>query len=216
MIKRANKACRFFPCHKGLEDCTFCYCPFYPCLNRKRGNYIYSAKLKKNIWSCQDCNWIHRKKTIDEIFSLIRKSNFIKTPCTAPCSTYPDNSKTGIIILGHGSKLHKANKLLYEVARVIKKKNNFNIVEPSYLQFHHPDLPGSIRRVIEKGCKKIIIVPFFLFKGNHVKRDMPMAIKKEMNKYPGTRFVFTKSLGEDKGISDIVLRNINEAIKECG
>lgn len=213
MIKRANKACGFFPCHRGLQDCTFCYCPFYPCLNRKRGNYIYSSKLKKNIWSCQDCNWIHKKKIVDGIFALI-KGNCHSEQMNP--QSFPEQAvKTGIIILGHGSKLHKANKLLSEVARIIKKKNNFNIIEPSYLQFHQPDFPGSIKKVVQKGCKKIIIVPFFLFEGNHVKRDIPHVVKKAIDKYPDVRFVFTKSLGEDATISDIVFRSINEVINKC-
>lgn len=26
-----NRECKYFPCHKGLEDfnCLFCYCPLY-------------------------------------------------------------------------------------------------------------------------------------------------------------------------------------------
>ena len=70
MVKRLNKACKYFPCHKGLEDCTFCYCPFYPCLDKKRGKYVYSGN--KAVWSCEDCNWIHKKKVVDGIFDLIR------------------------------------------------------------------------------------------------------------------------------------------------
>ena len=74
MLKRNNKACSYFPCHKGLEDCAFCYCPFYPCKDKSLGRYIRSIKLKKNIWSCQDCNWIHKKKTADRIYKLIRRN----------------------------------------------------------------------------------------------------------------------------------------------
>ena len=73
MPKRLNKACKYFPCHKGLEDCTFCYCPFYPCLDKKRGKHVYSKK-NKAIWSCENCNWIHKKKVVDKIFDLIRKN----------------------------------------------------------------------------------------------------------------------------------------------
>lgn len=74
MLKRINKACSYFPCHNGLEDCTFCYCPFYPCEDKSLGRYIQSIKLKKNIWSCQDCSWIHKKKTADRIYKLIRRN----------------------------------------------------------------------------------------------------------------------------------------------
>lgn len=209
MIKRANKACGFFPCHKGLEDCTFCYCPFYPCLNDSRGSFVYSAKSEKGIWSCQDCNWIHKRKVVDGFFSLIRRNR--PQPQSGP-GRLSGGVKTGIIILGHGSKLHKANKLIPEIIKIIKRRTGYSIIEPSSLQFHHPDLSGSIKKVIQKGCKKIIIVPFFLFEGNHVKRDIPQAVKKAIDKYPGVRFVFTKSLGEDATISDIVFRNINEAM----
>lgn len=212
MVERKNKACKFFPCHKGLEDCTFCYCPYYPCLNNGRGSFVYSAKTGKGIWSCQYCNWIHKKKTVDEIFGLIRKSNLIRSLFIAHSSSFVDNSKTGIIILGHGSRLHKANKLMPEIVKIIKRRTGYNIIEPSSLQFHHPDLTQSIKKIVKKGCKKIIIVPFFLFKGNHVKRDIPKAIRKEMRKYPDVTFVFTKSLGEDARISDIVFQRINEAM----
>lgn len=71
VLLRVNKACGYFPCHQGLEDCAFCYCPFYPCEDTGLGSYIQSAKLKRNIWSCRDCAWIHKKKTADRIYKLI-------------------------------------------------------------------------------------------------------------------------------------------------
>lgn len=214
MVKRNNIGCKFFPCHKGLEDCTFCYCPFYPCLNNNRGNYVYSKRLKRDVWSCQDCSWIHKKEIVDEIFALIRKE-YRRAPQSKHKGLVSRDDKIGIIILGHGSKLHKANGLISKVARIIKKEIAGNIVEPSYLQFHQPNLSESIKKVVEKGCKKIIIVPFFLFSGNHVKRDIPQAIKKEMDRYPDCTFVFTESMGEDGRIVDIVLQKINEAIDRC-
>lgn len=73
--KRVNKACRYFPCHKGLEDCTFCYCPFYPCLDENLGRFI-SVKAGERIWSCLDCNWIHKKRVVDDLFCIIRNSNY--------------------------------------------------------------------------------------------------------------------------------------------
>ena len=71
-IEKMNKACAYYPCHKILEDCTFCYCPFYPCLDKSLGKYVYSEKSKNGVWSCQECNWIHRKKVVEEILGLVR------------------------------------------------------------------------------------------------------------------------------------------------
>jgi precorrin-3B C17-methyltransferase len=65
-IEKRNTSCKYFPCHKNLEDCTFCYCPFYACQNTKRGKFI--EKDGKTIWDCSNCEWIHKKKTVDKLF----------------------------------------------------------------------------------------------------------------------------------------------------
>lgn len=80
-IERINMACASYPCHKGLEDCTFCYCPFYPCeLAEYGGKYltVYKGTTKKKIWDCSDCNWVHKKNFVDAAFNVIRENTKIK------------------------------------------------------------------------------------------------------------------------------------------
>ncbi|MEK6714523.1 MAG: CbiX/SirB N-terminal domain-containing protein [Candidatus Omnitrophota bacterium] len=205
-IFRINKACKYFPCHVKLEDCTFCYCPFYPCLNRSRGNFI-QARDKREIWSCQNCNWIHQKSVVDEIFQLIRDK--YKPQAAKPVKIY---EKTGVIILSHGSKLKSANSTMRKIVSAAKKELGLKDVYSAYLQFHQPDLAKVVRYIAVKKCKKIIIVPFFLFKGNHVSFDLPKAIKNEMDKYPRIKFIYAQNLGPDTRICDIVIDRIREAI----
>jgi precorrin-3B C17-methyltransferase len=69
---RLNKACSFYPCHENLEDCTFCYCPFYACGNLKRGRYIKDANGKE-VWDCSKCEWIHKKAVVNRIFAEAKK-----------------------------------------------------------------------------------------------------------------------------------------------
>lgn len=71
MVQRINEACKFFPCHKDMEDCTFCYCPFYPCKKETLGAYVKIGN--KRIWDCSNCAWIHQKDVVDRIFELIRQ-----------------------------------------------------------------------------------------------------------------------------------------------
>jgi transcription initiation factor TFIID TATA-box-binding protein len=62
-----GKSCSFFPCHKGIDensfDCRFCYCPFYPCLDRQLGRLTPDG-----YWDCSDCMLPH----IPEIADYIR------------------------------------------------------------------------------------------------------------------------------------------------
>lgn len=72
-ISRANKACSYFPCHEGLEDCTFCYCPFYPCEIEERGGYWLKTKKGKIVWSCEKCIYPHIKENVDRVYNKLKE-----------------------------------------------------------------------------------------------------------------------------------------------
>lgn len=57
----SNKDCDYHPCHFEGQDCTFCYCPFYPCHDEDLGRLIIS-KRGKDVWDCTPCLFIHRQK----------------------------------------------------------------------------------------------------------------------------------------------------------
>jgi sirohydrochlorin cobaltochelatase len=128
----------------------------------------------------------------------------------------------GIIILAHGSKLRDeksrlvvegVQSTLHKIAEEIKKRNNWSLVEQAYFQFIKPNLSESIENLANKGCTKIVVLPFFLFSGNHVTRDIPRILKEEEKKYKDIEFVLTKSLGEDSRIIDIVIDSIKEKVE---
>lgn len=121
--------------------------------------------------------------------------------------------KRGIIVLSHGSKLKKANASLDRTVKAIRQKTGLDTIVPAYLQSFRPDLTESIKNLIARGCHTLIIIPFFLFNGNHVTRDIPRLLEKEKTKYPKTEFIYTKNLGEDIRIADIVADIIEEALK---
>lgn len=76
-------SCQYYPCHFNGQDCTFCYCPYYPCLDeRTKGKFI--LKKESKIWDCSNCEIIHfpkisskltyeimNEKNIDEIWKKI-------------------------------------------------------------------------------------------------------------------------------------------------
>lgn len=58
--------CKYFPCHKGIDesefDCSFCFCPFYECNDKKLGK-----RLKNGKWDCSNCTVIHKKEVVEMI-----------------------------------------------------------------------------------------------------------------------------------------------------
>ena len=55
-----NHECPYFPCHHPDQDCTFCYCPLYPCEDTVLGEFVTSGRTGGKVWSCQKCMWMHR------------------------------------------------------------------------------------------------------------------------------------------------------------
>ena|SRR3989338_7252050 len=229
-LPRVNNACSYFPCHENLEDCTFCYCPFYPCQEEDLGGYVYSSRFKKKVWSCKGCNWIHQRKTVNRIYRLIREhgSKLRKDiPAAKPerqCFGVQDSQshkvknkilpdkQTGVVVLGHGSRIKNANALIPEIINGLKRTLGLSKIYPAYLQLAKPDLGQSLEKLAKAGCRRIIVIPFFLFVGNHVSRDIPEIIEQEKKKYPDIRFIYTDNLGEDRRIADIVADKIKKSL----
>ena len=58
-----NRACEYFPCHKGVAEedfnCLFCYCPLYALGDRCGGNFRY---LDSGVKDCTNCSFPHKKE----------------------------------------------------------------------------------------------------------------------------------------------------------
>ena len=67
-----NRECKYFPCHKGLDDfnCLFCYCPLYlkeTCL----GNPSYIERDGVKIKDCSNCTFPHRPENYDKMMEAL-------------------------------------------------------------------------------------------------------------------------------------------------
>ena len=52
----ANRDCKYFPCHEGVDEnefnCLFCYCPLYALGPDCGGNFTYTESGRKNCRKC--------------------------------------------------------------------------------------------------------------------------------------------------------------------
>ncbi|MCL2333186.1 MAG: cobyric acid synthase [Candidatus Methanoplasma sp.] len=68
----SNELCPYHPCHFTGQDCTFCFCPFYPCRDADLGQNIIS-KRGSEIWDCSPCLFIHRPAVAKFVMSEIKR-----------------------------------------------------------------------------------------------------------------------------------------------
>lgn len=66
-----NRACEFFPCHKGADpesfNCLFCYCPLYPLGETCGGNPSWVDTETGRIKDCSGCLYPHKKENYGRI-----------------------------------------------------------------------------------------------------------------------------------------------------
>ncbi len=67
-----NLECPYYPSHFAGQDCTFCFCPFYPCEDTQLSKFIVS-KRGRDVWDCSDCLFIHRNEVTKFVMDSIRE-----------------------------------------------------------------------------------------------------------------------------------------------
>lgn len=72
-----NKACEYYPCHKGVTgfNCLFCYCPMYT-LENCPGNPDYMEKDGKRIKVCTNCTFPHQAQNYDAVMKVLKNQLF--------------------------------------------------------------------------------------------------------------------------------------------
>lgn len=71
----SNLACDFHPCHFKGQNCSFCYCPFYPCNDVDFGKDLIAKKTGNLVWDCSSCFFIHRNDVVEFCMGRIREYN---------------------------------------------------------------------------------------------------------------------------------------------
>ncbi|MBI3754720.1 MAG: precorrin-8X methylmutase [Deltaproteobacteria bacterium] len=115
---------------------------------------------------------------------------------------------TAVLILGHGSPVAKANDTLREIARGVKAKGCFAIVQPAFLQFERPNFAEAVDILAEQGVQKIIVHPYFLYMGSHVTKDLPFEIETAKKKYPNLDVILAPHLGYHEKLVDVAVERI--------
>lgn len=123
--------------------------------------------------------------------------------------------KRGLFVLAHGSRAKEADEILEKVVDMIKEETleEFPVIGFGSMEFSKPSFEEGIDELVKQDVKEIVIVPMFLFKGNHIQKDIPEDLEKIQNKYPEIKFVMGKHIGADKRIAEIVKERGKEALE---
>lgn len=126
---------------------------------------------------------------------------------------------TGFVVFAHGSRIEAANEAVRSVSTGMAEAVGATgdladaIVEPAFLELGTPDLPGAVKRLIERGADRIVVIPYFLTLGRHVELDLPGIVKDISRGHGEIDIEITAPLDGHPALLQILLERARGALK---
>ncbi len=120
--------------------------------------------------------------------------------------------KTALLLIAHGSRQPEANADLHHVAGELRRRG-WEIVVASYLELADPDIVGGGRACVAAGAERVLLLPYFLSAGTHVRRDLTAARDALAAEFPAVSFLLAEPLGRHPLMIDVVAARAEEALQ---
>ena len=98
---------------------------------------------------------------------------------------------------------------------IIKQKTGYQVVEAGYMNFCSPTIEDCIKKMIDNGAKKIVVVPKFLDRNGHSLRDLPTIISKMKVEHHDVEIVYTTpELDREiqEKVAELIIKRLEKAV----
>jgi sirohydrochlorin ferrochelatase len=119
-------------------------------------------------------------------------------------------ARTAILLVAHGSRQQSANDDLHELAARLSEQGTYAIVEPCFLELAEPELKAGGDRCVHLGATRVLMIPYFLSDGVHLRRDLTAARDELSRRHPNVEFCLGSPLGPHPLLDDLVAERIRE------
>ncbi|OWK35851.1 sirohydrochlorin chelatase [Fimbriiglobus ruber] len=123
------------------------------------------------------------------------------------------NAKKGLLLMAHGSRRPEANADLTFVAEQMAARGRYDVVQVSYLELAEPSIPDGGALCVARGATDVVMLPYFLSAGVHVRDDMAAARDELAGRFPQVMFRLAEPLGRHPLLLDVVEQRAIEVEK---
>lgn len=116
-----------------------------------------------------------------------------------------------VLLIAHGSREASANDDLKELARRLAAGDRRAIVEFCFLELAEPDIATGGAICVDRGADRVLMIPYFLSSGIHLRRDLTKARDDLAARFPTVSFRLARALGPHPLLDEIVLERVREA-----
>jgi sirohydrochlorin ferrochelatase len=119
--------------------------------------------------------------------------------------------RTALLLIAHGSRHEEANADLHYVLAEMRRLGRYAIVEASFLELAEPGIEAGAARCVALGAERVVLLPYFLSAGIHVRRDLSEVCRSLATSYPDVDFRLAEPLGRHPLLLEVVAERAREA-----
>ena len=119
-----------------------------------------------------------------------------------------------VVLIGHGSSDKNARDAFVHSVDAIRPR--YRRVHFCFLELDQPTIEEGIGQAVADNPKVILMMPYFLHRGAHVKKDVVKDVNAALGKYGFANAFMAKHLGVDEKLVDLVVERAREVEKRFG
>ena len=113
-----------------------------------------------------------------------------------------------ILLIGHGSSDKNARDAFVYIVKTLIPF--YRSVKFCFLELDKPNIHQGIKSMLENNPKVVILMPYFLHRGAHIKRDVISDVNEALKKYPFNNTFMTSHLGVDQKLIDLLIERARD------
>lgn len=114
-----------------------------------------------------------------------------------------------VLLIAHGSRKNQTIDEFYGVVNIVKNMLPDLRIEGTFMSCRETNIESKLMELVDYGATEIIIVPYFLFSGNHVKNTIPFQVEKFLHEHTKVKITYKEPFGIDKRLAEMIVEKIS-------
>ena len=124
--------------------------------------------------------------------------------------SFPEH--TAVILFAHGSPVAEANEGVAAAARSAGAELGAGHVVAAFLDSAPPSLAEAVAQAVAAGARRVVVMPFFLTMGLHLRRDLPRLVDEVRARHPQVEILVSEPLEGHAALVAAVTGRVREAL----
>lgn len=120
-----------------------------------------------------------------------------------------------VILIGHGSRAAGADDAMDRIAAELRQGNGGTAVAVCRMEGRGTPFAEVFERCVRQGAREIVVMPYFLHFGVHLREDIPEMLREAVARHPEVRLVLGRHLGYDESLVALLARRLAESATLC-